>query len=140
MRELIIESDIKLLSLNKAFVALRNGRRIRSKEYTKFSLDISRLVLQKRDELKAFNDSFNSKLHEIHAELIFYTNSLYTKDGKLSRKSGDLGNCEKCLTDCILIGSVDDSFITKWVMEKRYSESPKFKVTYKIIDRKSDEQ
>ena len=135
MKSFSLKADMRLLSINKAFIYLRNGSRCRSKEYNVFSLAISKLMLAKREEFKAFNDSFNSKLHEIHAELVFYTDNLYTLDKKLSQKSGDLGNMEKCLSDCILIGSIDDSFITKWTMKKLYSETPSFEITYNIIER-----
>ena len=135
MRELIIKADIKLLSLNKAFVALRNGRRIRSKEYTKFSNEIKKLKSIYAINLKAFELTFNPKKHEIHAELTYITPELYTKAGPISRNSGDLANMEKCLTDCILDGAIDDCFITQWEMRKVFGKEHGFLVTFKIIDR-----
>ena len=135
MRELIIKADIKLLSLNKAFVALRNGRRIRSKEYTKFSNEIKKVKSIYAINFKAFELTFNPKKHEIHAELIYITPELYTKAGTISRNSGDLGNCEKCLTDCILDGAIDDCFITKWDMQKVYGKEYGFWMSLKIVDR-----
>lgn len=135
MREFKLSADIKLLSINQAFIVLRNGTRCRSKEYTYFSSRINQLLLLKRHEFKLFNEFFNPKLHEVHAELVQYTNDLYTKDGRISKNSGDLGNCEKCLTDCILISAIDDAMITKWDTRKVYRETKGFEVCYRIVDR-----
>ena len=130
-----LSADIKLLSVNQAFITLRNGVRCRSKDYLIFSSAISRLLSSKKDEFIIFNNYFDPYKHKIHAHLIQYTDDLYTKDGRISQKSGDVGNMEKCITDCILIGSVDDSAITKWVLEKEYRDVKGFKISYVIIDR-----
>ncbi|MEY3881725.1 MAG: hypothetical protein RIQ94_2521 [Pseudomonadota bacterium] len=135
MREFHLAADIKLLSINQAFIVLRNGTRCRSKEYTFFSSRINQLLLLKRNEFKLFNEFFNPKLHEVHAELTQYTDELYTKDGRISKNSGDLGNCEKCLTDCVLIGTIDDAMITSWSMRKIYRDVKGFEVCYRIVDR-----
>jgi hypothetical protein len=135
MREFHLAADIKLLSINRAFIVSRNGTRCRSKEYTYFSSRINQLLLLKRHEFKLFNEFFNPKLHEIHAELTQYTDDLYTKDGRISKNSGDLGNCEKCLTDCVLIGFIDDAMITSWAMRKIYRDVKGFEVCYRIVDR-----
>jgi hypothetical protein len=135
MREFHLAADIKLLSINQAFIVLRNGTRCRSKEYTYFSSRINQLLLSKRHEFKLFNEFFNPKLHEVHAELTQYTDDLYTKDGRISKNSGDLGNCEKCLTDCVLIGAIDDAMITIWAMRKIYRDIKGFEVCYRIVDR-----
>lgn len=130
-----LSANIKLLSVNKAFVTLRNGVRCRSKDYLTFSCAIGRLLNQNRKSFLEFNDYFDPYKHEVHGSLIYYTNDLFTKDGRISQKSGDLGNFEKCLTDCVLIGKVDDSSITRWFMEKKEREIKGFEVSYKIIER-----
>ena len=131
----ILEADIKLLSVNQAFIVLRNGARCRSKEYLIFANSIGRLLNLKRTEFLAFNNHFDPFKHEIHAELIQYTDDLYTKDGRISQKSGDLGNMEKCITDCVLVNKIDDSAITSWSLKKIYSPLKGFKISFKIIDR-----
>jgi hypothetical protein len=135
MREFTLEADIKLLSINKAFITLRNGSRCRSKDYTIFNSAISKLLGTKRKEFVSFNDTFDPFKHEIHAELYQYTDELYTKDGRISQKSGDLGNMEKCLTDCVLVGKIDDSAIVKWEMRKLFRDVKGFKLILKIIVR-----
>lgn len=130
-----LEADIKLLSINQAFIVLRNGTRCRSKEYLIFANAIGRLLNLKRAEFLAFNNYFDPFKHEIHAELIQYTDDLYTKDGRISQKSGDLGNMEKCITDCILIGKIDDSAITNWTLKKLYRPLKGFKISLKIVVR-----
>jgi hypothetical protein len=135
MREFTLEADIKLLSINKAFITLRNGSRCRSKDYTIFNAAISKLLGIKRKEFVSFNDTFDPFKHEIHAELYQYTDELHTKDGRISQKSGDLGNMEKCITDCILVGKVDDSSITSWLLKKEFRETKGFLIRFTIIDR-----
>lgn len=130
-----LEADIKLLSINQAFIVLRNGTRCRSKDYLVFANSIGRLLNSKRTEFLAFNNYFDPFKHEIHAELIQYTDDLYTKDGRISQKSGDLGNMEKCITDCILVDKIDDSAITNWNLKKLYNPLKGFKISLKIVVR-----
>ena len=137
MREFTLEADLRLLSINKAFITLRNGSRARSKDYSEFALSICKLISNKRSCFKSFDDFFDYKTHELHAELFQYTNELYTKDGRLSKTSGDIGNMEKCLTDCILIGKIDDSAIVKWSLNKQYRDTVGFKVIFTIVDRQA---
>lgn len=132
----ILEADIKLLSINEAFSTLRNGRRVRSEAYHKFSACISRLMFNKRNEFFKFNKSFDYKKHEIHAELIYYTDKLYTQDGRISQKSGDLGNVEKCLTDCVLVNEIDDACIVLWSLQKKARDKNGFYLKLEIVDRK----
>ena len=134
MDQFILEANIKLLSINQAFIVLRNGTRCRSKEYMIFASAIGRLLKDNRASFLAFDNFFDPFKHEIHAELIQYTNDLYTKDGRISQKSGDLGNVEKCLTDCVLVGKIDDSAITSWSLKKLYREEKGFHLTMRIVE------
>jgi hypothetical protein len=130
-----LEADIKLLSVNQAFITLKNGIRCRSKDYLIFSSAISRLLSLKKNEFTEFNNYFDPFKHEIHANLIQYTDELYTKDGRISQKSGDIGNMEKCITDCVLIGKIDDSAITKWNLQKLYRNKKGFLISFQIVNR-----
>lgn len=135
MKSFTLEANLKLLSLNRAFIYLRNGSRCRSKDYNEFSLAISRLMFSRRSDFLPFDSYFDYKLHEIHAELEIYTDELYTKEGKLNKKSGDIGNMEKCLTDCVLVGNIDDAAIVKWSLSKSYRPLKGFKLSLQIVDR-----
>jgi hypothetical protein len=135
MMTFTLKADIPLLSINKAYITLKNGRRCRSKEYNVFSCSISRLLNANRAAFIAFDNYFDPYKHEVYASLIFYTDELFTKDGKISQKSGDLGNVEKCITDCVLVGKVDDSYITSWSLVKRYRAIKGFDLTFIIADR-----
>ena len=130
-----LSANIKLLSLNKAFVTLRNGVRCRSKEYLIFSASIYRLLNQHKKEFLLFDNYFDPYKHKIHAHLIQYTDELYTKDGRLSKKSGDAGNMEKCITDCILVGKIDDAYITQWLIDKQYRDIKGFTISFTILER-----
>jgi hypothetical protein len=130
-----LSANIKLLSVNKAFVTLRNGVRCRSKDYMIFSTEISRLLNENKKSFLDFNAHFDPYKHKIHAHLIQFTDELYTKDGRISQKSGDVGNMEKCITDCILVGSIDDSAITRWVLEKEYRAIKGFKISFAELEK-----
>lgn len=133
MKSFNIIAPIKLLSLNNAFVTLRNGRRCRSRSYVEFTKKIKDIMSNKAKEFEEFNKSFNPKEHELHAHLIFYTPDLYTKTGTINKKSSDLGNLEKCLIDNILTGAIEDSSITFWIMQKRYAPEYAFLLNLKIM-------
>jgi hypothetical protein len=135
MKEFILTAPIKLLSINAAFVVLKNGRRIRSKAYVAFAKEISLLMRTRRIDFEAWEKNFNPKFHEIHAILIYGTPELLTKDGRISQKSVDIANCEKCLIDNVLIKTIDDSQITQWRMKKIYSEKFSFYLRFEIKDR-----
>lgn len=128
-----ISAPIKLLSLNKAFITLPNGRRCRSKEYVQFTREINTLVRLNKKKLDLFEDKFNPKIHALKAELIFYTPNLYTKAGTISKNSGDAANMEKCLIDNILTGKIDDSQILIWNIQKTSAEDYAFSLELEII-------
>jgi len=128
-------AKIKLLTLNQAFITLPNGRRCRSKEYTKFAQSVANKLMGRKMDLQAFNDSFNPKIHEIHARLVFWTPDLYTKAGMISKNSMDVGNVEKCLLDNVLTGDIDDSAITKLEIQKLYGADHSFNLELNIVER-----
>ena len=132
--EFKIASKIKLLSINAAYTTLRNGKRRRSNEYKTFAIKIRNIMLFNKKQFMEFDDYFNPKKHFIHGQLIFYTPTFYTARGAISKKSGDLGNVEKCLTDNVLTRKVDDSAIVVWAMEKRPSDVYAFEYTLTIKD------
>ena len=135
MNKFIFCYPIKLLSLNHSFITLRNGKRCRSKEYKDFAKEIF-VVVNRNVDFKKFDNLFCYKNHELHAELTFYTPDLYTKAGKLSKKSCDIDNVIKPLFDNILIGKIDDSAITQLVVKKLYDIEYSFSLVLEIVDRK----
>lgn len=131
----MLSGNIKLLSLNGAFKTLRNGKRCRSDVYKFFAIKINDLMRIHRTAYREFEMSFNPKVHEIHAILVFGQPALYTKFGTISRNSGDLANMEKCLVDNVLTEEIDDSYIVSWNMKKIQTEVPYFKLVLEIVDR-----
>lgn len=130
-----ISAPIKLLSLNSAFATLRGGRRVRSERYKEFAKELSKIMKDKAEEFKLFNEAYSPTENEIHAHLVFNTPDLYTKDGRISKKSSDLGNLEKCLTDSVLTGLIDDAEIVMWILRKKYAPSYSFTLQLKIMPR-----
>lgn len=130
-------APIKLISLNHAFVTLRNGRRCRSKNYVKFAKEISSLMSTRTDHFKAFNDYFNPLKHEVHGYLEFYT-ELYTKKGTISKNSSDIDNVSKPLLDNVLTDVIDDSQLVSYTVKKIQSYTPNkagFFLRLEIVDR-----
>ena len=114
-------APIKLISLNHAFVTLRNGRRCRSKNYVKFAKEIKALMETRVDHFKAFNDYYDPFRHELHGYLEFYT-ELYTKKNAISKNSSDIDNISKPLLDNVLTGKIDDSQLVSYTVKKIQSQ------------------
>jgi len=131
----VLESQIKLLSVNEAYATIKSGRRIKSNEYKNFTTTILMLMRSHRNAYRAFELAFNPKVHEIFATLERGTPAFYTNAGTISRISGDVPNYEKCLTDCVMIGQIDDSAITEWRMRKFPAPKHCFRLTLEIRER-----
>jgi Holliday junction resolvase RusA-like endonuclease len=123
------------MSLNHAFATLRNGRRIKTRQYNEFQKKIKLLMSQREESWDAFNDHYDPSKHEIHARLEFVTPELYTKAGTLSKKAGDIANLEKVLMDCVMTGKIDDSQIVDFKMRKVYGEEFAFLLDLRIVER-----
>jgi Holliday junction resolvase RusA-like endonuclease len=135
MNQFQLYAKIRLMSLNHAFATLRNGRRIKTRQYNEFQKKIKMLMDQRKESWNAFNERFDPLKHEIHAHLEFITPELYTKAGTISMRSGDIGNLEKVLMDCIMTNKIDDSQITQFVMRKVYGEEFAFFLDLRIVER-----
>lgn len=83
-----------------------------------------------------FNESYDPYKHEVRAYLEYRTPDLYTKDGRISKNSGDMANMEKPLVDNVMRGPVDDSAIVEWEMRKKYSDKYSFLLILSICDRR----
>lgn len=131
-----INGNFKPLTINKAFATMRNGARVRSNEYRAFKNTMNALLRSFNRDFEAFESRFDEKIHEIHASLEIGLKTLYTKNGTISKTSGDLANFEKCLIDCVLVGKINDAQIMQWKMEKFYSLTDNFCLTLEIKERK----
>lgn len=135
MMTFAISAPIKLLSLNKAFKTLRNGRRARSQEYREFAKSIEAIMSLRKKEFNAFNEAYKPTEHEIHAHLVINTPDLYTKKGTINKKSGDIDNYCKPLFDNIFTGCVDDSQLVKLTIDKKFSIKIGFMLELKIKEK-----
>lgn len=129
-----ISAKLKLLTLNQAFI-VANGRRCRSKAYTKFAQSLSIALMTKQREFKDFDDTFDPKKHELHARIVFWTPDLYTKAGTISRNSIDADNISKSLLDNVLVLNIDDSAITKLEVSKLHGPEYCFELDLNIVTR-----
>jgi len=130
-----LEADIKLLSLNQAFSTLPNGRRCKSPEYVRFSRQIAQIMRTVSKEFMAFDDAFDRKRHEIHGRMSIMVPDLYTKDGMISKNSGDIDNIPKCLLDNVLVRKIDDSAIVSWKINKYNGPKYMFQLQLEITER-----
>lgn len=133
MQIFTLSGNLKLLSLNAAFITLRNGRRARSKEYAQFARSLAVLMIGRERDLIMFNEAYNPKIHEIHACLKFWTPDLYTRVGTISKNSLDVGNVEKCIMDNVLTGKIDDSAITSLKVQKFHGADHCFELSLSIV-------
>lgn len=126
--------DCKPLTLNQAFITLRNGRRARSSKYELFKKTIEKRL--NLIELEDFSDTFNQSKHALKMTMIVYLKDLYTKKGTISQKSGDIDNFTKCINDIIFKNTnLDDSYITELHISKNQGDKDCFLLTYEIISK-----
>jgi Holliday junction resolvase RusA-like endonuclease len=135
MKTFKLSADIKLISVNAAFVVMRNGMRCRSKAYCEFAKRIKQLMRSRKSEFEAFESGFLVKYHALSLKLIYRSQRFLTKDNRISRNSGDLDNVAKCLLDNVLCGKIDDSYVVKLDMTKEYGEVDGFELEISIIER-----
>lgn len=135
----ILEANMRLLSLNQAFATIqrgpRRGIRIKSKDYVNFKKEINKIMLGRAKEFKQFNDSYNPFTDEVFCTIEIFTPDLFTKQGTISKLSGDVSNYEKALIDTVMVGSLDDSAITRMLISKQLAEKHGFKLTLEIKKR-----
>ena len=114
------------LSLNNA--KYRSGRKKRSTHLWLENI-YSQLPSHRLTELSL---SFDPTQEYLSFSISHYVN-LYTKSGKISQKSNDLGNIEKYLIDAICSSKVnefcpnlntDDAYILDLVSKKRHTAKP----------------
>lgn len=135
MKTFKLSADIKLISVNAAFVVMRNGLRCRSKAYCEFTKRIKQLMRSRKSEFEAFESQFLVNHHALSIKLVYRAQKFLTKDNRISQNSGDLDNVAKCLLDNILIGKIDDSAITQLNMTKEFGEIDNFELEISIIER-----
>lgn len=126
--------QFKPLSLNRAYKNLPGRGRVKTNEYKTYQTTLeSKLNL---NALSCFSRVFDPKKHEIHLNMIVYLKDLYTKDGRISKLSGDCGNLEKITNDVIFkkLG-LDDSQITKIMISKNKGERDCFYYSLEIVNR-----
>lgn len=111
--------DFKPLTVNQAYITLRNGRRCKSQAYNAFKKRVlSGLV---KEDIEAFSKSFDASRHELYLDMIIYLSGFSTKDGAISKKGGDLMNFEKVITDILFpYMGLDDAFITSANLSKNF--------------------
>lgn len=111
--------DFKPLTVNQAYITLRNGRRCKSQAYNAFKKRVLSGLM--KDEIMEFSKSFDAGRHELYLDMIVYLSGFSTKDGVISKKGGDLMNFEKVITDIIFpYMGLDDAFITSANLSKNF--------------------
>jgi len=110
-----IKIPCKPLTTNHIYGRSRFGSTFLKKEAKDFKKIVSSLVKTSID--------FKEGKHFISVEYYFYLTSLYTKAGRINKKSIDLDNCLKILQDSIFnkLG-INDAFILDQKSFKRYGE------------------
>lgn len=136
MRKLTLSLSIAPISLNSTYIFLK-GRRLPSKQYTKFKKTFFALATPQIGEIRNFFSTFIPERDEIHARLIFYTPNIYTKKNTINQKCCDVDNIFKPISDQVFSfqTKVDDSAITRIEVIKKFSKVEKTILVYEIDDR-----
>lgn len=127
--------NLKPISLNQCFATLRDGRRVRSKEYAIWVKSLQNELHPFSKQLRAFFNSYKPKSQEIHASLTIHNPDLITIAKTISQRSGDVDNVFKPLADNIFVFGIDDSQITRLCLAKIQAESWAMDLTLEIKDR-----
>jgi Holliday junction resolvase RusA-like endonuclease len=111
-------------SLNSMYRQFK-GRIILSESARNFKI----LVKKQIPQMVIENLELNHDYYEVKIEFVM-PNLYRKKDGKISRKSGDLDNMCKSLIDVIFTqAKMDDSKITSLLVKKTYGESEKTNIS-----------
>lgn len=135
MKELTLFFNFKPISLNHAFITLRNGRRAKSSGYVKYQRLLEKELLN-TNTLDSFSSIFDPKKHQLKLDMIIYLKDMYTKQNILSKKAGDIMNLEKVTTDIIFKRlKLDDAFITQANISKNVGQRDCFMYRLEIVAR-----
>jgi len=127
-------------SINKAYY--RRGNR--TTEYREWTQNIHDQLDSFSDEITAFREAFAPTKHALSVRIIHFlpSSKLYTKSGKISRRSKDLSNVEKTLIDVLFDPryfkrgfstlNLDDTFIVNLNSFKRESPIGEFYISVAI--------
>lgn len=99
LKTLVLTLNTHPFSLNSSHY--RNGNR--TSEYRDWTENIHNMLDSHREEIEEFTSFFNEKKHALIFKCVHFIPSsiLYTKTGKISRRSKDLSNVEKTLVDSL---------------------------------------
>lgn len=132
--------NIHPFSINKAYY--RRGNR--TKEYREWGEQIHLALDAYKDEIDSFRDKFDPLKHALEVEITHFipSSTLYTKAGKISRRSKDLSNVEKTLIDVLFEPkyfkrgfstlNLDDTLIISLHSFKRESPTGEFYINVTI--------
>lgn len=123
------------LSLNHAFATLRDGRRVRSQEYSKWAAEFKANTAPYLMEIKRFFRDYRPITQALHAELTFTMPNLYTLRNQVSNKSFDLDNLGKCVMDNLFLHDIDDAQIVSLLLKKINGDKPSIKITLYTVPR-----
>jgi len=123
------------LSLNHAFATLRDGRRVRSQEYSKWAAEFKANTAPYLMDIKRFFRDYRPTTQALHAELIFTMPNLYTLRNQVSNKSFDLDNLGKCVMDNLFLHDIDDAQIVSLLLKKINGDKPSIKITLYTVPR-----
>lgn len=145
----LVYENCKPLSVNHAYFNVKRGKRI-----LRILNDDAKILRDKiherlrnkqvRKQLKLMRDSFIREKHKLEIEIVHKVpvDKFYTKEGYISRHSGDIDNILKLLIDFTLnpkypdaLG-IDDTFVSKILVEKIPTEniSNSIEISIKLLN------
>lgn len=138
--EIQLYLPIKAISLNNATAVLQNGRRVSSKKYNFFRKDVRVILEDQLPKLHKFAQWYEIDKHAIEATYYFGLTDLFTKAGRINKKSLDCSNIVKCLEDIVFAqlnkynSGIDDGLVVDLPVRKYEAEIDEIWVQYKIME------
>ena len=116
-----IKLNLKPLSLNSAYRNNRQGIRFKTKKYQEFKKQFDEEIRPYLNELKSLFNAFESGRHGIYTTYDIFC-PIMTKDGRISKTSGDASNFPKLLEDLLFQHGVDDCNVVSVRSRKHHSK------------------
>lgn len=138
MKRKLVLQGLQAVSINNAYY---NDKRHGYKPEVKQWFQQVAHQLGQGQNKKAISDVkkyFDEDKHVFHVMLSFTNPNFYTKDGRISARSFDLSNIEKCTIDSLFLSAhansigIDDKFITRMVSEKKFGEESQIDVVIHV--------
>lgn len=129
-----IKLNLKPLSLNNAYRNNRQGIRFKTQKYREWESVFKKEIKPYLNELEGLFKAFDPKRHGFYCTYDIYC-PIETKDGRISKTSGDVSNMPKLLEDLLFSFGVDDCNVLSVKSRKHHSEEIFTLIQIELVER-----